>query len=87
MLVPSRTSTTPTLRSWFLSITLNRSVCPQMQIQYFHTLTFSTTSAAKGNFVNQAGLKGFAMYEAGGDFDDILLDSITNAAGFEVGCD
>lgn len=27
------------------------------------------------------GLKGFAMWEAGGDYDDILLDSITEASG------
>ncbi|EMD34757.1 glycoside hydrolase family 18 protein [Gelatoporia subvermispora B] len=43
--------------------------------------------AAKGQFINSAGLKGFAMWEAGGDFNDILLDSITNAIGMEeVGC-
>ncbi|OCH93947.1 glycoside hydrolase [Obba rivulosa] len=43
--------------------------------------------AAKGQFINDAGLGGFAMWEAGGDFNDILLDSITNAIGIEeVGC-
>ncbi|KAF8694179.1 Glycoside hydrolase family 18 protein, partial [Rhizoctonia solani] len=38
--------------------------------------------AAKGKFINATGLRGFAMWEAGGDFDDILLDSIRSAAGF-----
>ncbi|KAF8762019.1 Glycoside hydrolase family 18 protein [Rhizoctonia solani] len=39
--------------------------------------------AAKGKFINATGLRGFAMWEAGGDFDDILLDSIRSAAGFQ----
>ncbi|KAJ3513907.1 hypothetical protein NLJ89_g2690 [Agrocybe chaxingu] len=32
--------------------------------------------AIKGGFVHSMGLKGFAMWEAGGDFKDALLDSI-----------
>lgn len=35
--------------------------------------------AAKGDLVHSTGLKGFAMWEAGGDFQDALLDSILNA--------
>ncbi|KAF8973025.1 glycoside hydrolase superfamily [Flammula alnicola] len=35
--------------------------------------------AIKGGFIHSAGLKGFAMWEAGGDFNDTLLDSILNA--------
>ncbi|CAA7261830.1 unnamed protein product [Cyclocybe aegerita] len=35
--------------------------------------------AIKGGFVHLMGLKGFAMWEAGGDFKDALLDSILNA--------
>ncbi|KAI3616545.1 glycoside hydrolase family 18 protein [Moniliophthora roreri] len=31
---------------------------------------------AKGNFIANMGLAGFAMWEAGGDYDDILLDAI-----------
>ncbi|KAH9482515.1 Chitinase A1 [Psilocybe cubensis] len=38
--------------------------------------------AAKGNFIREANLRGFATWEAGGDFNDILLDSIRKAAGF-----
>ncbi|KLO18737.1 glycoside hydrolase [Schizopora paradoxa] len=38
---------------------------------------------AKGNFIMQNQLRGFSMWEAGGDFDDILLDSIREAAGFD----
>ncbi|KAI0344492.1 chitinase [Trametopsis cervina] len=38
--------------------------------------------AAKGKFIQTEGLRGFAMWEAGGDSDDILLDSIRQASGF-----
>ncbi|KAJ6538474.1 glycoside hydrolase family 18 protein [Mycena vulgaris] len=38
--------------------------------------------AAKGKFIKSQGLAGFAMWEAGGDSDDILLDSIRESAGF-----
>jgi GH18 family chitinase len=37
--------------------------------------------AAKGQFIEDAGLAGFAMWEAGGDSDDILLDAIKSAVG------
>ena len=35
--------------------------------------------AAKGNFISDTGLAGFAMFETGGDSNDILLDSIRAA--------
>lgn len=38
---------------------------------------------AKGKYIKKTGLRGFAMWEAGGDYDDILLDSIRSAAGFD----
>ncbi|EJD03470.1 glycoside hydrolase [Fomitiporia mediterranea MF3/22] len=38
---------------------------------------------AKGNFIKNTGLRGFAMWEAGGDKDDILLDAIRSGAGFD----
>ncbi|KAJ6539729.1 glycoside hydrolase family 18 protein [Mycena capillaripes] len=37
--------------------------------------------AVKGAYIKSKGLGGFAMWEAGGDSDDILLDSIREAAG------
>lgn len=37
--------------------------------------------AAKGKFVKSKGMRGFAMWEAGGDSNDILLDSIRKAVG------
>jgi chitinase len=37
--------------------------------------------AAKGSFIKSNGLRGFAMWEAGGDSNDILLDSIRKAVG------
>ncbi|KAJ4479205.1 chitinase [Lentinula aciculospora] len=42
---------------------------------------------AKGNFIAEYGLAGFAMWEAGGDFNDILLDSIRSAVGLEDECE
>jgi chitinase len=39
--------------------------------------------AAKGSYIQATGLRGFAMWEAGGDYEDILLDSIRSAAGFD----
>lgn len=35
--------------------------------------------AAKGAFIKQAGLAGFAMYDTGGDSNGILIGSITQA--------
>ncbi|KAM5533753.1 hypothetical protein V8D89_012626 [Ganoderma adspersum] len=37
--------------------------------------------SAKGRFIKETKLRGFAMWEAGGDFDDILLDAILLSAG------
>lgn len=39
--------------------------------------------AAKGNFIKETGLRGFAIWEAGGDYEDILLDSIRQATEFD----
>lgn len=38
--------------------------------------------AAKGNFIKSNDLLGFAIWEAGGDSNDILLDSIRKSAGY-----
>ncbi|THH05683.1 hypothetical protein EW145_g4627 [Phellinidium pouzarii] len=40
--------------------------------------------AAKGAFIKDTGLRGFAMWEAGGDSSDILLDAILEASGFDI---
>lgn len=37
---------------------------------------------AKGAYITSTGLKGFAMWEAAGDYNDILLDAIRTGAGF-----
>ncbi|KAG2356579.1 glycoside hydrolase superfamily [Suillus spraguei] len=37
--------------------------------------------AAKGKFIKETGLGGFTMREVAGDYNDILLDSITEAIG------
>jgi chitinase len=37
--------------------------------------------AAKGKFIKDKGLLGWAMWEASGDYDDILVDSISSAVG------
>ncbi|TFK25208.1 endochitinase [Coprinopsis marcescibilis] len=36
--------------------------------------------AAKGDFIYSTGIAGFAMWEAGGDYNDVLLDSIRHAS-------
>ncbi|KAG2142295.1 glycoside hydrolase family 18 protein [Suillus bovinus] len=38
--------------------------------------------AAKGKFIKDTGLRGFTMWEAGGDYKDMLLDSIRKAIGY-----
>jgi chitinase len=34
---------------------------------------------AKGMYIKNSGLRGYAMYEAGGDYDDILVNAINSA--------
>ncbi len=51
-----------------------------------HWLTMTGCVAAKGKFINDQGLKGFALWNAAGDFDDILLTSISDAMGIETEC-
>ena len=46
-------------------------------------LIHSLPTAAKGNFILQEELGGFAMWQSGGDFDDILLDAIFGGMGIE----
>jgi chitinase len=41
----------------------------------------SFLSAAKGNYIVQSGLAGFAMWDAGGDYNDLLLDAINQQIG------
>lgn len=36
-------------------------------------------TAAKGTFIHNLGLAGFAMFETGGDFNNILVNSIRSA--------
>ncbi|KAB5593717.1 Chitinase A1 [Ceratobasidium theobromae] len=50
----------------------------QVMVSYDNAESF----AAKGQFIKSTGLRGFAMWEAGGDVNDILIDSIRSAAGF-----
>ncbi|KAI8992941.1 chitinase [Trametes punicea] len=42
----------------------------------------ATSFAAKGAFIKSQKLRGFSMWEAGGDYHDVLLDSIHAAVGF-----
>lgn len=50
-----------------------------VEVSYDNADAFS----AKGAFIKSTGLRGFAMWEAAGDSQDILLDAIRAAAGFE----
>ena len=38
-------------------------------------------TAAKGEFIRNFGFAGFAMFETGGDFNNILVNSIRSAMG------
>jgi GH18 family chitinase len=40
--------------------------------------------AIKGGFIHSAGLKGFAIWEAGGDSNDTLLNSICEFLGWPL---
>jgi chitinase len=51
----------------------------QIMVSYDNAASF----AAKGKFIVDTKLRGFSMWEAGGDSDDILLDSIRQAGGFK----
>jgi len=43
-------------------------------------------SVAKGQFIDASGLAGFAVWQAGGDYKDLLLDSISNGIGIQGVC-
>lgn len=42
--------------------------------------------AFKGGYIHSIGLKGFAIWEAGGDFKDVLLDSIRESLSNIMSC-
>lgn len=44
-------------------------------------ITFDDTRAiaAKGSFIKTSGLRGFAVWEAAGDYGTMLVDAITTA--------
>lgn len=43
--------------------------------------------AAKGKFINENDLAGFAIWHIGGDSKDILVDAISEAMGIEQVCE
>ncbi|KAM6502786.1 endochitinase [Amanita muscaria] len=49
-----------------------------IMISYDDTTAFSE----KGTFIRSLGLLGFSMWTAGGDYQDLLLDSIRSSTGF-----
>jgi chitinase len=54
----------------------------QVMISYDDAKSF----AVKGNFIMANGLKGYNAWFIQGDYDDILVDSINSAIGFEPNC-
>ncbi|TBU57448.1 glycoside hydrolase [Dichomitus squalens] len=55
----------------------------QVMVSYDDRSSFT----AKGKFISEQGLLGFAMWEAGGDYNDILLNAISEAIGIDdVSC-
>jgi hypothetical protein len=55
------------------SFSMSNRYCPP-----FVELTFPQI-VAKGKYIESAGLAGFAMWETGGDSQNILLDAINSA--------
>jgi len=49
----------------------------QVMISFDNAQSFT----AKGKYIKDTGLRGFTMWEAGGDYNDILLDAVTEALG------
>jgi chitinase len=49
----------------------------QVEVSYDDATAF----AAKGSFIKSTSLRGFSMWEAGGDSQDILLDTILGSSG------
>lgn len=50
-------------------------------------LTRDSSTAAKGKFIAEQGLRGFALWEASTDSNNLLVDAISNAIGIqEVSC-
>ncbi|KIJ63207.1 glycoside hydrolase family 18 protein [Hydnomerulius pinastri MD-312] len=49
----------------------------QIMVSYDNAQSFT----AKGQYINQAGLLGFSMYEAGGDYNNILVSAINTGMG------
>ncbi|KAJ7098300.1 glycoside hydrolase family 18 protein [Mycena epipterygia] len=55
----------------------------QVMVSYDDAASF----AAKGKFINDQGLIGFAVWDVTGDQNDILLDSLHQAMGIEPVCE
>lgn len=56
--------------------------------QLFHRYDIerSIFSAAKGKFIDDSGLAGFAVWHIAGDSNDILVNAISGAMGLEQVC-
>ena len=62
--------------------TLHRLVRPCGKSSYWRVVAnVPLLIAAKGKYINDANLAGFAMWQAGGDSGDILLDAISSGIG------
>jgi chitinase len=70
------------LRVWVSSLSFS------LLITDFDLVVFSQKKkkAAKGMFIGDNGLKGFAMWEVAGDEHDILLDAISQALDIQSVC-
>ena len=67
-------------------MTPHHSVSAQSGIASIDAL-ISTLTAAKGKFIRDNGLRGFALWEASTDYNNLLVDAISNAIGVEqVSC-
>lgn len=65
---------------------LARSVCYGSGLLFQVCVLTAPAVAAKGAFIREKGLLGFAMWEAVGDYQDLLLDAIENGMGVGEVC-
>lgn len=50
----------------------------QIMVSFDDAKSFKT----KGEYIKNTGLRGYAMWEAAGDYRDILIDSIREGGGY-----
>lgn len=58
-----------------------RSLSVSLHCNVRKVIFLTSPTVAKGRFIQQSSLLGFAMWEAAGDYEDMLLDAISDGMG------